>query len=183
MEVAELIRSLAPLEERWREMPITEELERVRWFPLSRVDVDSNSYLGLDSGGRWVLGWPWARDRERAGVVFDPQGETGALYLTPQLDRLPRTVMNEAVEIAELSGLAPVEVWDLFPWRYVIRCGILSARMQYVKPAVDWALHLAVLDDFHSDLLSIVSDRSVDAEWVNAVLLGCSLPWPRIGLL
>jgi hypothetical protein len=105
------------------------------------------------------------------------------LYIAPMLDRLPRLVMNDVRFACDELDFALA--WSFFPWRFAIHSGIVSGRIQYIQPAVDWAVYLGVLEDFRPALVERLGMPKLADNartFIDRVLErpAAALPWPSV---
>ncbi len=148
----------------WESIPERDRTNLVRWAPLLVVNPLTAQWLGPTEAGSWVLGVP-DRDIERrrnGGFVFESEDQSFYPVL-PLLDRSPAEVRADLDDVARQHGLDPNELWDVLPWRAVIRTGIGSGRNGYLNRALDWAEDLAVLGDMAAKM-SDVDDRALSDE-------------------
>jgi hypothetical protein len=167
----------SPIKDSSGQEPLIARSGNVRWFPITQVA--SGTHLGFSTDGEWVLG-PRCDSGSEGALLFTVESKP-FLYLTPMLDRLPRLVMND-VRFA-CDELDFTLAWSFFPWRFAIHSGIVSGRIQYIQPAVDWAVYLGVLEDFRPALVERLGMPKLadNARTFIAQVLdrpAAVLPWP-----
>lgn len=134
--------------EAWEAIPKRDQTDLVWWVPLLVVNPLSGQWLGPTEDGSWVLGVPDQHVERRINGGFVFTSEDQSFYpVLPLLDRRPVEVRADVDEVARRYRLDPSELWDVLPWRAVIRTGIRSGRNGYLNAALDWAEDLAVVGE------------------------------------
>ena len=147
------LEALLSIELQWRQTVVVGLPGETAFLPFATTVPDTA--IGMTDGGLWALA-RYASDPARPGRLFDPNSSKGLIFLCPLLDWVPRRVMGQVNVVASSAGVSFEDLWNEFPWRYVIRSALETARRRlYVDAALDWLTYLGVADEFELELSSL----------------------------
>jgi hypothetical protein len=147
-----LLGELLKIDLQWRSSAISGMPAETQFLPFARTVPDMA--IGVTDSGLWALS-RFDFDIDRPGRLFDPTSTQGLIFLCPLLQWVPRMVMDEVNVVALSAGVQFVDLWEEFPWRYVVRSAIQTNRVQWVALALDWLTYLGVAGEFETELRSI----------------------------
>ena len=128
------------------------DLKTVKWFPIICYD-NLERKIGILQDGRWVVEY-----KNNLFGLFEPKSYIRVMFL---LETPINIIIEKIIDIFKLSYLNS-EVYDVFPFVYVIQAGLEQGSEYWAELALEW------YDEVPSEKREILRDSFIKitkAKW------------------